>query len=68
MLLTDQHAAIQSSCHPCLLYSVLRTFIHDPLVEWGKVKGKQASMETTNEKVHDLIVCLTGNGQVGEQI
>ena len=33
------------------LFSVLKTFIHDPLVEWEKVKGRQSSTETTNEKV-----------------
>lgn len=32
-------------------YSVLKTFIHDPLVEWEKVKGRQTSAEVTNEKV-----------------
>ena len=31
--------------------SVLKTFIHDPLVEWEKVKGRPASAEATNEKV-----------------
>ena len=32
------------------LYSVLKTFIHDPLVEWEKVNGRSSS-EATNEKV-----------------
>lgn len=34
--------------------SVLKTFIHDPLVEWEKVKGRLTSPDSTNEKV-----CLT---------
>ena len=32
-------------------FSVLKTFIHDPLVEWEKVKGRVTSAEATNEKV-----------------
>ena len=40
-------------CYCCyILVSVLKTFIHDPLVEWGKVKGRPTSAEATNEKVH----------------
>lgn len=35
----------------CLCYSVLKTFIHDPLVEWEKVKGRTLPSEATNEKV-----------------
>ena len=49
---------IPSSCLPILCSiltfmksSVLKTFIHDPLVEWEKVKGRPASAEATNEKV-----------------
>ena len=34
-----------------LKFSVLKTFIHDPLVEWEKVKGRPASTEAANEKV-----------------
>ena len=33
-----------------LFCSVLKTFIHDPLVEWEKVKGRSSS-EAANEKV-----------------
>lgn len=47
------------------LFSVLKTFIHDPLVEWEKVKGRQSSTETTNEKavkiVRDIEDRLQGN-------
>ena len=32
-------------------FSVLKTFIHDPLVEWEKVKGKTGTAESSNEKV-----------------
>lgn len=34
-------------------FSVLKTFIHDPLVEWEKVKGKTGNAESlsSNEKV-----------------
>ena len=38
-----------------LLFSVLKTFIHDPLVEWGKVKGRTASSEATNEKAIKIV-------------
>ena len=31
--------------------SVLKTFIHDPLVEWGKGRGVKQSTEKYNEKV-----------------
>ena len=31
--------------------SVLKTFIHDPRVEWEKVKGRGSLAETSNEKV-----------------
>ena len=41
------HVANKLSLKP----SVLKTFIHDPLVEWEKVKGRPASAEATNEKV-----------------
>jgi serine/threonine-protein kinase ATR len=47
------------------LLCVLKTFIHDPLVEWEKVKGRQSSTETTNEKavkiVRDIEDRLQGN-------
>lgn len=33
------------------VYSVLKTLIHDPLVEWEKVKGRLTTAEATNEKV-----------------
>ena len=36
--------------------SVLKTFIHDPLVEWEKVKGRQTTPEATNEKVRGFIL------------
>lgn len=36
---------------PLFILSVLKTFIHDPLVEWEKVKGRPTSAEATNEKV-----------------
>jgi hypothetical protein len=39
------------TCQLLLKSSVLKTFIHDPLVEWEKVKGRPASAEATNEKV-----------------
>lgn len=45
--------------------SVLKTFIHDPLVEWGKVKGRPTSAEATNEKVHTrkyMFTKLQGQG------
>jgi serine/threonine-protein kinase ATR len=38
------------------LICVLKTFIHDPLVEWEKVKGKPSSTDTTNEKVSCVIM------------
>lgn len=37
------------------LSCVLKTFIHDPLVEWEKVKGKAMSAEVTNEKAVKII-------------
>ena len=36
--------------------SVLRTFIHDPLLEWAKPKGKQYG-ESGNDKVCSVL-CL----------
>ena len=38
-------------CAASFYNSVLKTFIHDPLVEWEKVKGRPTSAESTNEKV-----------------
>jgi serine/threonine-protein kinase ATR len=37
------------------LICVLKTFIHDPLVEWEKVKGKPSSTDTTNEKAVKIV-------------
>lgn len=54
---------IRSECDTLLC--VLKTFIHDPLVEWGKAKGRQTNQETTNEKaikiVRDIEDRLQGN-------
>lgn len=44
----------ESNCNYKVLLdilSVLKTFIHDPLVEWEKVRGRPTSAEATNEKV-----------------
>ena len=38
--------------------SVLKTFIHDPLVEWEKSKGRSSSAESSNEKVR-MFMCGT---------
>ena len=40
---------------PLSVSSVLKTFIHDPLVEWEKVKGRGSSAETSNEKVYMFV-------------
>jgi serine/threonine-protein kinase ATR len=37
------------------LLCVLKTFIHDPLVEWEKVKGQPTSHDATNEKAIKII-------------
>ena len=54
-----QPVSVASGIEPNLIvlhyYSVLKTFIHDPLVEWEKVKGRIASAEATNEKVWTYI-------------
>ena len=42
---------VQYSTYSTSVSSVLKTFIHDPLVEWEKIKGRGSSAETSNEKV-----------------
>ena len=40
--------------------SVLKTFVHDPLVEWSKVKGSAESVQDR--------VCGWGCGLYGEEV
>ena len=40
-------------------FSVLKTFIHDPLVEWEKIRGKLSGADTTNEKVYTMSCICT---------
>ena len=44
------------SIFPSCFSSVLKTFIHDPLVEWEKIKGRGSSAETSNEKVQMCVI------------
>ena len=34
----------------CVPYSVLRTFIYDPLVEWQRTKGRELLAEASKNK------------------
>eukprot|EP00731_Ephydatia_muelleri_P024256 Em0016g527a len=44
---------MRKQCEP--LMCVLKTFIHDPLVEWEKVKGKTGNAESSNEKALKIV-------------
>lgn len=48
---------ITSCYHICLHFSVLKTFLHDPLVEWSKpVKGhSKAPLNETGEVVNEKV-------------
>ena len=53
LIVDKRYLPSRNYCNIILIYSVLNTFLYDPLVEWTKEKRKQSSEtgETTNEKV-----------------